>query len=72
MASPRTTPAITERRTKADIDRLARSLGSAVAGARTGEPAHAWSGVAEGLLKVASVQRSGKVVMFTGIIGAAG
>jgi CRP/FNR family cyclic AMP-dependent transcriptional regulator len=35
--------------------------------ATTGEPAHAWIGVAEGLLKVSSVQASGKVVMFTGI-----
>lgn len=35
--------------------------------ARIGEPAHAWIGVADGLLKVSAVQRSGKIVMFTGI-----
>jgi CRP/FNR family transcriptional regulator, cyclic AMP receptor protein len=34
---------------------------------RRGDPAKAWLGVAEGLLKVSTVQRSGKVVMFTGI-----
>ena len=34
---------------------------------RRGDPARAWLGVAEGLLKVSTVHRSGKVVMFTGI-----
>jgi CRP/FNR family transcriptional regulator, cyclic AMP receptor protein len=34
---------------------------------RKGEPASSWIGVAQGLLKVSAVYRSGKVVMFTGI-----
>ena len=34
---------------------------------RTGDPAHSWIGVAEGLLKVSLVHRTGKVVMFTDI-----
>jgi CRP/FNR family transcriptional regulator, cyclic AMP receptor protein len=41
------------------------SAGDAVV--RQGDPASAWLGVAEGLLKVSTVHRSGKVVMFTGI-----
>jgi CRP/FNR family transcriptional regulator, cyclic AMP receptor protein len=39
--------------------------GNVVAG--KGELANAWIGVAEGLLKISAVHRSGKVVMFTGI-----
>jgi CRP-like cAMP-binding protein len=35
--------------------------------ARKGEPSSSWIGVAEGLLKISVVIRSGKVVMFTGI-----
>lgn len=35
--------------------------------ARQGEPANSWIGVADGLLKVSAVHRTGKVVMFTGI-----
>jgi CRP-like cAMP-binding protein len=35
--------------------------------AQRGEPADSWIGVAEGLLKISAVHRSGKVVMFTGI-----
>jgi CRP-like cAMP-binding protein len=34
---------------------------------RTGDPAHSWIGVAEGLLKVSLVHRTGKIVMFTAI-----
>lgn len=34
---------------------------------RKGDPAKAWLGVAEGLLKVSTVHRSGKVVMFSGL-----
>ena len=34
---------------------------------RQGDPGRAWLGVAEGLLKVSMVHRSGKVVMFTAI-----
>lgn len=34
---------------------------------RKGDPGRAWLGVAEGLLKVSTVHRSGKVVMFTAI-----
>ena len=33
--------------------------------ARRGEPASSWIGVADGLLKISAVHRSGKVVMFT-------
>jgi len=35
--------------------------------ARKGEPVHAWMGIAEGLVKITDVIRSGKVVMFSGI-----
>lgn len=35
--------------------------------AREGEPADSWIGVAEGLLKVSAVYRTGKVLMLTGI-----
>ena len=35
--------------------------------ARKGEPAGTWIGVAEGLLKISAVYRTGKVVMFTGV-----
>ena len=35
---------------------------------RKGAPAKAWIGVAEGLLKVSTVHRSGKVVMFTPLL----
>lgn len=34
---------------------------------RKGDPARAWIGVAEGLLKVSTVHRSGKVVMFSAL-----
>jgi CRP-like cAMP-binding protein len=34
---------------------------------RKGDPARAWLGVAEGLLKVSTVHRSGKVVMFSAL-----
>lgn len=34
---------------------------------RKGDPARAWVGVAEGLLKVSTVHRSGKVVMFSAL-----
>ena len=35
--------------------------------ARKGEPVHAWMGIADGLVKITDVIRSGKVVMFSGI-----
>lgn len=35
--------------------------------ARRGEAAESWIGVAQGLLKITAVHRSGKVVMFTGV-----
>jgi CRP/FNR family transcriptional regulator, cyclic AMP receptor protein len=44
-----------------------RNFSSGEIVARKGEIASAWIGVAEGLLKISAVHRSGKVVMFTGI-----
>lgn len=52
-------------RVSADAYEVEYAAGEAVV--RRGEPANSWIGVAEGLLKVSAVYRSGKVVMFTGI-----
>ena len=58
-------PASARERVSADIYEAQYAAGDAVV--RKGEPASSWIGVAEGLLKVSAVHRSGKVVMFTGI-----
>ena len=34
---------------------------------RIGDPSHSWMGVADGLLKVSTVSRAGRVIMFTGV-----
>ena len=52
-------------RATADAYEVEYAGGEAVV--RKGEPSNSWIGVAEGLLKVSAVHRSGKVVMFTGI-----
>jgi len=52
-------------RVMADSYELAFNPGELVA--RKGDTAHAWIGVAGGLLKISAVHASGKVVMFTGI-----
>lgn len=58
-------PADAKERVYADAYEVFFNAGDAVV--RKGDPATAWLGVAEGLLKVSTVHRSGKVVMFTGI-----
>lgn len=52
-------------RVVADAYEMEYAAGATVV--RKGEPASSWIGVANGLLKVSAVYRSGKVVMFTGI-----
>ena len=52
-------------RVMADAYEMVYSAGATVV--RKGERSNSWIGVAEGLLKVSAVYRSGKVVMFTGI-----
>src|SRR5690349_10658172 len=54
-------------RTRVLQDVLERRFDAGDTVARKGEVADAWIGVAEGLLKVSAVYRSGKTVMFTGI-----
>lgn len=58
-------PANAKERVYADAFMESFNAGDALV--RKGDPAKAWLGVAEGLLKVSTVHRSGKVVMFTGI-----
>ena len=58
-------PAGAKQRVYADAYEVFFNAGDVVV--RQGDPARAWLGVAEGLLKVSTVHRSGKVVMFTGI-----
>jgi CRP/FNR family cyclic AMP-dependent transcriptional regulator len=58
-------PANAQERVFADAYEETVEVGCVVA--RKGEPANSWIGVADGLLKISAVYRSGKVVMFTGI-----
>lgn len=58
-------PADAKERVYADAYEVSFNAGDVIV--RKGDPAVAWFGVAEGLLKVSTVHRSGKVVMFTGI-----
>jgi CRP/FNR family transcriptional regulator, cyclic AMP receptor protein len=61
----RNLPESARARVAADAYEMAYPAGGTVV--RKGEPANSWIGVAEGLLKVSAVYRTGKVVMFTGI-----
>ena len=58
-------PAEAKKRVYADAYDVFFDAGDVVV--RKGDPGRVWLGVAEGLLKVSTVNRSGKVVMFTAI-----
>jgi len=60
----RALPAGVRERVFSDVFERSYRVGDVVA--RKGEIADSWIGVAEGLLKVSTLHRSGKVVMFTG------
>jgi CRP-like cAMP-binding protein len=59
-------PASAKQRVYQDACEVCFSAGDAVV--RKGDPARSWLGVAEGLLKVSTVHRSGKVVMFSPLL----
>lgn len=61
----RALPEIARERVLADASEGLFAAGETVS--RKGESASAWIGVAEGLLKISAVHRTGKVVMFTAI-----
>lgn len=58
-------PMPVRQRVHADAYETFHPAGGAVA--RIGDPSNSWIGVSEGLLKVSTVSKSGRVVIFTGV-----